>query len=90
VWIVTLALDCSAPMHGFWLPGIGWTPTRDRTLAGVHLAERNQLVVLIALGESIVDAGAAYRELHASAAVVTAFVVGFAETVSFWWVYFVR
>lgn len=90
LWIVALVLDYSAPMHGFWLPGAGRTPMRDWTLAGVHLAERNQLVILIALGESIVAAGATFSELHASAAVVSAFVVGFVESVSFWWIYFVR
>jgi len=63
---------------------------RDWTLAGGHLAERNQLVVLIALGESILAVGATFSALHASAPVVTAFVVGFAGTVSLWWVYFMR
>jgi low temperature requirement protein LtrA len=88
-WIVALALDYAAPLHGFWLPGLGRTPTRAWTLAGGHLAERNRLIVLIALGETILALGKTFSELHADAAVVTAFVVGFVGIVSLWWVYFV-
>jgi low temperature requirement protein LtrA len=90
LWIVALVLDYGAPLHGFALPGAGRTPLRDWTLAGGHLAERNQLVVLIALGESILALGATFGALRADVAVVAAFVVGFAGTVSLWWVYFVR
>jgi low temperature requirement protein LtrA len=89
-WILALAIDYAAPWHGFVLPGLGRTPTRAWTLAGGHLAERNQLVVLIALGESILALGKTFSELHADVPVVTAFVAGFVGIVSLWWVYFVR
>jgi low temperature requirement protein LtrA len=89
-WILALALDYGAPLHGFALPGVGRTPTRAWTLAGGHLAERNRLVVLIALGESILALGKSFSELHADAAIVTAFVAGFVLIASLWWVYFVR
>ena len=89
-WILALALDYGAPLHGFALPGLGRTPTRAWTLAGGHLAERNRLVVLIALGESILALGKTFSEFHADASVVTAFVAGFVLIVSLWWVYFVR
>src|SRR5919204_947467 len=89
-WILALAIDYAAPWHGFVLPGLGRTPTRAWTLAGGHLAERNQLVVLIALGESILALGKTFSELHADASIVTAFVSGFVGIVSLWWVYFVR
>jgi low temperature requirement protein LtrA len=90
VWIGALVLDYGAPLHGFALPGLGRTPMRAWTLAGGHLAERNQQVVLIALGESILATGATFGELPARAPIVTAFVVGFVGTVSLWWLYFVR
>jgi low temperature requirement protein LtrA len=51
---------------------------RGWTLAGGHLAERNQLVVLIALGESIL-ALRTFSELHVD---VSAFVAGFVGIVS--------
>jgi low temperature requirement protein LtrA len=88
-WIVALALDYGAPMHGFALPGAGATDLRDWTLRGGHLAERNQLVVLIALGESILADGASFSGLAWSARAVAAFTLGFTATVSLWWMYFV-
>jgi low temperature requirement protein LtrA len=90
VWIAALALDYAAPLHGFALPGVGRTPTRAWTLAGEHLAERNRLVVLVALGETILALGKTFSELQANASVVTAFVAGFVGIVSLWWIYFVR
>jgi low temperature requirement protein LtrA len=89
-WIAALALDYGAPLHGFALPILGRTPTRAWTLAGGHLAERNRLVVLIALGESILALGKTFSELDARASLVIAFVAGFVLIASLWWVYFVR
>jgi low temperature requirement protein LtrA len=88
IWIAAVAVDYGAPLHGFALPRLGRTPIGDWKLAGGHLAERNQLVLLIALGESVLAIGATFTGLTWSAAVVAAFVVGFAGTVSFWWIYF--
>jgi low temperature requirement protein LtrA len=88
VWIVALAIDYAAPLAGFRLPGLGATSMRDWTLAGGHLAERNQLVVIIALGESVLVTGATFSALPGSAAVVTAFVVAFLSSVALWWAYF--
>jgi low temperature requirement protein LtrA len=90
IWIAAVAIDYAAPLHGFALPRLGRTPTRDWTLAGGHLAERNQLVLLIALGESILTIGATFAGLSWSASVLAAFAVGFVTTASFWWIYFGR
>src|SRR5207253_2330920 len=73
---------------GFALPRLGRTPTRDWTLAGGHLAERNRLVLLIALGESILAIGVTFAGLSWTAAAVAALVVGFVATASLWWIYF--
>lgn len=86
LWIAAVAIHYGAPLHGFALPRLGRTPTRDWTLVGGHLAERNQLVLLIALGESILAIGATFAGLSWSAAVVAAFGVGFVGTVSLWWI----
>jgi low temperature requirement protein LtrA len=88
VWIAALLLDVGAPTHGFWLPRLGGTPIGDWSLAGGHLAERCQLVVIIALGESILVTGALFADLDRTAATVTAFVVAFLGSVALWWVYF--
>ena len=89
VWIAALAVDLGAPMHGFRLPRVGSTPMRDWSLAGDHLAERFQLVVLIALGESLLALGLTFSERDATASVVAAFVVGFVAAAALWWIYFV-
>ncbi|WP_196807290.1 low temperature requirement protein A [Candidatus Solirubrobacter pratensis] len=89
-WLLALALDYAAPLHGFQLPGAGRTPTADWTLAGGHLAERGQLVVLIALGESLLAAGKTFSDLETEPAVVFAFVSGFFMSVSLWSAYFIR
>jgi low temperature requirement protein LtrA len=90
LWIVALALDYGAPMHGFTLPRLGSTPIGDWTLAGGHLAERCQLVLLIALGESILAIGFTFSNEPWSTAAVSAFVLGFTGTVALWWLYFSR
>jgi low temperature requirement protein LtrA len=90
LWILAVVLDYAAPLHGFVLPLAGRTPTADWTLSGGHLAERGQLVILIALGESLLSVGATFAEIEQSAAVVFAFVVGFLMSVSLWGVYFIR
>jgi low temperature requirement protein LtrA len=90
VWIAALLVDLAAPIHGFWLPGLGDTPMEDWSLAGAHLAERMQLVLMIALGESILRVGATFAETPTTAATVAAFLAGFAGTAALWAVYFLR
>jgi low temperature requirement protein LtrA len=90
LWILALLLDYGAPVHGFALPRLGSTPIGDWTLAGGHLAERCQLVLLIALGESILAVGVTFSDEPWSAANVAAFAVGFTGTVALWWLYFSR
>src|SRR5919202_5129761 len=90
VWIVAVVVDYAAPLHGFALPRPGRTPMRDWPLAGGHLAERNRLVLLIALGESILAVGATFAGLHWTAGRASAFAVGFVATAALWWIYFAQ
>ena len=53
-----------------------------------HFAERFQLFVIIALGESIVVTGATTSQLSLGVARLTAFGVAFLITAAFWWLYF--
>jgi low temperature requirement protein LtrA len=53
-----------------------------------HFAERFQLFVIIALGESIVVTGATTAELRLDAVRVAAFALAFLETAALWWLYF--
>lgn len=90
VWLLAIAVDVGAPMHGFRLPGLAPTPMADWTLAGAHLAERCQLVLMIALGESVLRVGLTFSQEPGTASVDAGFVVGFVATVSLWGMYFLR
>lgn len=89
-WLVAVVIDLLAPAAGFWVPGLGRSTTGEWTIAGDHLAERCQLFVIIALGESILDTGMTLSEKGFTAPTVTAFVIAFVGTVALWWVYFDR
>jgi low temperature requirement protein LtrA len=83
-------VDYAAPASGFFTPRLGRSRTTDWTIAGSHLAERCQLFLIIALGESILDTGASFGDLSWSAVRVVAFAVAFVGTVALWWIYFFR
>ncbi|HEY6150499.1 MAG TPA: low temperature requirement protein A [Gaiellaceae bacterium] len=76
-WAGALAIDYG----GLWLGGTeGWR------VNAAHFAERHRLIVIIALGESIVALGVGTAELGAGV-VVTA-LLGIAVVAALWWVYF--
>jgi low temperature requirement protein LtrA len=88
LWLAALALDYAAPLATFWLP---WRPrlTSQAWQVGTeHFAERFQLFIIIALGESIVITGATTAELDLSAARVAAFALAFLASAALWWLYF--
>jgi low temperature requirement protein LtrA len=53
-----------------------------------HFAERHGLIVIIAIGESLVAIGLGARETRLGAAVLVAAVLGFVVATSFWLAYF--
>lgn len=78
LWALALALDAGGP---FFFGAEGWK------LAPGHFAERHGLIVIIALGESIVAIGAG-AGLHLSVGIVTAAVLGVVVAAALWWIYF--
>jgi low temperature requirement protein LtrA len=90
VWLAALAVDFTAPLVGFWTPGLGRSRTTDWTIVGGHFGERFPLFLILALGESILVTGSVFGELPLSAGSVAAFVVAFLGSVALWWVYFDR
>jgi low temperature requirement protein LtrA len=90
LWMLALAVDYSGPVAGYWTPGLGRSRTEEWTIEGTHFAERCQLIVIVALGESILVTGTAFGEIEASTATVTAFVVAFLGSAALWWIYFAR
>ena len=53
-----------------------------------HFAERFQLFIIIALGETIVITGATTADLDLDAARLAAFGAAFVTTAAMWWLYF--
>jgi low temperature requirement protein LtrA len=88
LWIPALALDLVAPVARYWVPGRGRAATTDWDVEGGHFAERCQLFIIIALGESIVVTGATAADAGLTPTVVACLVVAFLETVALWWLYF--
>ncbi|MGQ7847688.1 low temperature requirement protein A [Granulosicoccus sp. 3-233] len=89
LWLLAVVVDYAAPYVGFWLPGFGATSMESWTLEGLHLLERNQLVFIIALGESILLLGGTLVGSTLDAGVVLAAAIGFLIIVALWWIYFV-
>ncbi len=90
LWGLALTADVWGPVTGYWTPGLGRTRTGEWTIEGGHFAERCQLFVIIALGESLLVTGTTFGEIEASTSTVLAFVVAFIGSVALWWVYFFR
>src|SRR3712207_3132506 len=90
VWLLALGVDYSGPVVGYYIPGLGRSQTEEWTIEGGHFAERCQLFVIIALGESILVTGTTFGEIEPSALAVCAFVVAFVGSVALWWIYFAR
>ena len=88
-WIAGVVCEYAAPMLGFAVPGLGRSATSDWTIDGGHLAERNQLFVMIALGESVLATGASFsRAPHFDLPTVMTVITAFVGSVAMWWVYF--
>jgi low temperature requirement protein LtrA len=88
VWLAALAIDFAGPVVLYRVPGRPRVTTTDWTIDSGHFAERFQLFIIIALGESIVITGATASELDIDLARATAIAVAFIGTAALWWLYF--
>jgi low temperature requirement protein LtrA len=78
VWALALVLDMGGPLV---IDTSGWR------LVPHHFAERHGLIVIVALGESIVAIGVGAGD-HVDAGVVVTAVAGIAVAAALWWAYF--
>jgi low temperature requirement protein LtrA len=78
-WAAALAID-----YG----GLLLSSTEGWRVEPAHFAERHGLIIIIALGESIVALGVGASALALSAGVITAVVLGLAVAACLWWAYF--
>jgi low temperature requirement protein LtrA len=88
VWAIALAVDYAGPLAGHALPGLGRSHPRDWNLEPSHFVERLELFLIIALGESIVEAGATASRLSPTLLRLTAVLVAMLMTAALWWLYF--
>ncbi len=78
LWLLALTIDAGTP-YVFGAEGWKLMPT--------HFAERHGLIVIIALGESIVAIGVG-AEIGVDAGVVALAILGIAVAAALWWMYF--
>ena len=88
LWLAALALDYGAPFVLYWVPGRPRLTGDTWEVGTEHFAERFQLFVIIALGESIVVIGATTSELRLTVTRAVAFALAFVLTAALWWLYF--
>jgi low temperature requirement protein LtrA len=88
LWALALGLEFLSPWVGFWVPGLGRSATEDWNVEGGHMAERCALFVLIALGESVLVAGATFAKLEWTNAMIAAFLSSLLGSIAMWWLYF--
>jgi low temperature requirement protein LtrA len=79
LWVIALAVDYLGVLIG---RGQGWR------LSPAHFAERHGLIVLIALGESIVAIGIGAAGVSLTPGIVAAAVLGIIVVAALWWAYF--
>ena len=78
VWALALSLDMAGP---YFFGTEGWR------LMPAHFAERHGLIIIIALGESIVAIGVG-ANAHLNLGIAAAAVFGIGLAAAMWWIYF--
>ena len=79
IWIVALSVDYLDALVG---SGRGWR------ISPAHFVERHGLIIIIALGESIVAIGVGAEGLPLDASRITAALLGMVVAAALWWSYF--
>ncbi|WP_211239358.1 low temperature requirement protein A [Actinokineospora inagensis] len=80
LWIAAVVADYGGTLA---IGAAGW-----RLNSAKHFAERHGLIVLIALGESIVAIGVGVNHLPISWPIIVAAMLGLAVSAGLWWAYF--
>jgi low temperature requirement protein LtrA len=79
LWVIALAILYAGALIG---RGAGWH------ISPAHFAERHGLIVIIALGESIVAIGVGAAGVSLTPGVIAAAVLGIVVIAALWWAYF--
>lgn len=78
-WLAAVAVDVASALNA----GSG-----EFRISPLHFAERHALIVIIALGESVIAVGATASGLEPTAALVACALAGFTVVATMWWAYF--
>ncbi|WP_327042391.1 low temperature requirement protein A [Micromonospora ureilytica] len=81
LWLLALAIDLTGPRLGWPTPLMGRAGPQELHLAGEHLAERYQQIMIIALGELVLVAGLSYAGTDLALPQTAAFLLVFAIAV---------
>ena len=87
-WALALTVEYLSASLSFYVPGMGRSDSRKWNISGAHMAERCGLLIIIALGESLLVTGNTFSHTDWSVATTTAFISAFIATVAMWWIYF--
>ncbi len=79
LWLVAIVIDVGSPLL---------TGTRGWEVSPGHFAERHGLIIIIALGESVVALGVGVSDELYSVRTIIAVLIGFAALACLWWLYF--
>jgi low temperature requirement protein LtrA len=79
LWVIALAVIYGGALIG---RGRGWS------ISPAHFAERYGLIVIVALGESVIALGVGAAHESLTAGLVTAAILGIGVIVALWWAYF--
>lgn len=79
LWLVAIVIDVGAPLV---------SGTQGWQVSPGHFAERHGLIIIIALGESVVALGVGVSDELYSVRTIVAVLVGFAALACLWWLYF--
>lgn len=89
LWTVAVVTDYAAPLAQYRIPFLGAAPMPQWDTDPEHLAERNRLMFIIALGESILLMGGAIVDHgHLTVSLTISMIIGFASLFVLWWNYF--
>lgn len=86
LWVAAALVQAALP---YATPGHSWIRVAGAyQVAAAHLVERHGLLVIVALGESVVAIGAGVDIHHVTPAIAGAIVMALALPAALWWTYF--
>jgi low temperature requirement protein LtrA len=88
LWLLALTIDYLGPWARFRVPGLGAASISDWNINGDHISERCALFIIIALGESLLVAGATFEKLPWDGPHWAALIAAVIATFAMWWIYF--